>query len=175
MGKSLILSVKTKRMMPVHDDITGAFTYAEQLCGLEHLRVFRDYEAGGVFALIHYSPQFREGSMTSYLNSARDPIRVRDDDERSVRIKGLVIALENKKSLQRQVSAEHGTPPQSSTSPKARREKKITGAKIEFYTQSDKQIFKETLREIQGTFFCRVRVTQSCAGISRHVPYFLVG
>ncbi|SLM39530.1 hypothetical protein LPUS_10090 [Lasallia pustulata] len=74
MGKTLLLSVKTKRTMRIHDGlVAGTFAYQEQLCGLENLRVWQDHETEAVVALVHYSATFRDGYLAFYLNSARDP------------------------------------------------------------------------------------------------------
>lgn len=146
-GRTLILSVKTRRTMRIHDGITGAFAYAEQLCGLENLRVFQDPDTGGVIALIHYSPHFRDGYMAFYLNSARDRITIKDDGDNYIKIKGLKIPIDRKRPIMRKDSIDHDH------SPRIKGEKCISGAKIEFYTREDKKLFLDKVKEIQGTFF----------------------
>ncbi len=82
------------------------------------------------------------------VNSSRDPVRVRDDGDRFVKLKGLSIRLQSQKTMmQRQSSVDY------SKSPKLKSEKRITGARIEFTTDMDKRLFLEKFREVQGTFF----------------------
>ena len=148
--------------MRLHDGIAATFSYAEQLCGLENLRIFQD-DAGGIMALLHYSPHIQDGYMAFYLNSARDPVRLRDDGELGVKIKGLRIALEGKEGSsgaagRRRSATTIMTPTGDGgglplKSPKLKGERLVTGAKIEFYTEVDKRLFKDKFREIQGMFF----------------------
>lgn len=90
--------------------------------------------------------------LTTAVNSSRDPVRVRDDGDRFVKLKGLSIPLLSQKSnLQRHNSVD------KSKSPKLKPEKRITGARIEFTTDMDKRLFLEKFREVQGTFFAGER------------------
>ena len=133
--------------MRLHDGIAGTFSYAEQLCGLENLRIFQD-DSGGVLALLHYSPHVQDGYMAFYLNSARDPVRLRDDGELGIKIKGLKIVLDSKDGPRRR-----STTNEPLQSPKPKADRIVRGAKIEFYTEMDKRLFKDKFREIQGQFF----------------------
>ena len=147
-GKLLILSVQTKRTMRIHDGIGGAFAFAEQLCGLENLRLFQDEQSGGVLALIHYSPSFHDGYLAFYLNSTQNPLRIRDEDEKTIRIKGLNVNVDDPSSLIRRDSAPIPAPGKkfkSKSDPK-----NIKAVKIEFYTAEDKQLFKNMFKEIQS-------------------------
>ena len=106
--------------------------------------------------------------MAFYLNSARDPVRLRDEGGLGVKIKGLRIGLEGREGGRRRSAAGSvggggsGTgsgglvglgevPPLKS--PKFKGERMVTGAKIEFYTELDKRLFQDKFREIQGQFF----------------------
>ena len=153
-GKTLLLSVKTKRTMRLHDGIAATFSYAEQLCGLENLRIFQD-DAGSTMALLHYSPHIRDGYMTFCLNSSRHPVRLKDDGELGVRIKGLRIGLDGGRSasITSMTGDAGGTADVAGLplrSPKLKSERVVTGAKIEFYTELDKRLFKDKFREIQA-------------------------
>ena len=99
MGRTLLLTVKTKATMRLHGGISGAFAFAEQLCGLENLRIFQDPSSGACLALLNYSPRFRDGYMVFLLNSLRKPMTIKDDGDNTVRIKGLDIHLDNSKML----------------------------------------------------------------------------
>lgn len=86
------------------------------------------------------------------VNSSRDPVRVRDDGDKFVKVKGLSIPLLNHRpSITRQSSVDY------TKSPKLKVEKRITGARIEFTTDLDKRLFLEKFREVQGTFFAGER------------------
>ena len=103
MGKTLLLSVKTKRTMRIHDGlVAGTFAYQEQMCGLENLRIWRDDQTEAVVVLVHYSAQFRDGYLAFHLNSARDPVRIKEEGEKCVRVKGINVPLgEGKKAVKR--------------------------------------------------------------------------
>ncbi|MCJ1248125.1 hypothetical protein MMC30_005340 [Trapelia coarctata] len=143
-GKLLILSVQTKRTMRIHDGIGGTFAFAEQLCGLENLRLFQDEQTGGVLAMIHYSPSFYDGYLVFYLNSTQNPLRIRDEDEKTIRVKGLNVSVDDPSSMVRRDSA-----PSKKSKPK-NDHKNVKAVKIEFSTAEDKQLFKNMFKEIQS-------------------------
>src|SRR6186713_3101241 len=97
LSKRLVLSVKTKSTMRIHDGFTGAFAFAEQLCGLENLRVFIDPDSGTAIAMIHYTPAFSDGYMTFPLNNVFELIRVKEESDKVIRVKGLRIRMVSKK------------------------------------------------------------------------------
>ena len=147
-GKTLLLSVQTKRTMRIHEGITGTFAFAEQLCGLENLRLFQDPHSGAVLAMLHYSAQFHDGYLAFYLNSTRSPLRIRDEDERTIRVKGLNVAVDDKASItRRETTTDMAIAPKS---PKLKGDRIIKSVKIEFSTTADKQKFKNMFREIQN-------------------------
>ena len=148
MGKSLLLSVRTNKTLRLHDGlIENTFSYQEQMCALENLRMWQDPDTGGVLAMVHYSAQFRDGYLAFYLNSARDPVRLREEGDKWVKIKGLSILPPPSKSKSRSNTLE------SHKSPKANKEKRIKGAKIEFTSEFDRQRFMDKIREVQGMFY----------------------
>ncbi|KAI9762661.1 MAG: hypothetical protein M4579_000279 [Chaenotheca gracillima] len=149
MDKKLLLSVKTKKTIRIHDGLAGTFAYQEQMCALENLRIWQDHSTHAAIAMIHYTPQFRDGYLTFFLNSSRDPIKVREDGDRAVKIKGLNVPLKDKESLSRAPTS----PDLQGHTPKPKSEKMIRAARIEFITEEDRRIFLEKVREVQGTFF----------------------
>ncbi|KAI9764271.1 MAG: hypothetical protein M1840_008562 [Geoglossum simile] len=183
MGKSLLLSVQTNRTLRVHEGIASTFAYQEQMCALENLRIWKDQDSNGVLAMIHYTPQFRDGYMTFYLNSQRDRVRITDVGDRTVKLKGLNISIEKPGSHRRHHSASATSPsspglqpPTSEPNPHSQRidsggdggsgtpgasaaprgskpPKKVTGARLEFTTEIDKRMFLEKFREAQGFFY----------------------
>lgn len=80
------------------------------------------------------------------VNSSRDPVRVRDDGDKFVKLKGLSIPLHSP-NMVRQKSVDY------TKSPKLKTEKRVTGVRIEFTTDMDKRLFLEKFREVRGTFF----------------------
>jgi len=130
--------------MRIHDGIGGTFIFAEQLCGLENLRLFQDEQTGGVLAMIHYSPMFHDGYLAFHLNSTQNPLRIRDEDEKTIRIKGLNISVDDPSSLTRRDSAPSKKSKQKSD------HKNIKAVKIEFSTPEHKQLFKNMFKEIQS-------------------------
>ncbi len=85
------------------------------------------------------------------VNSSRDPIRVRDDGGKVVKIKGLRVEVPPKPSRSRTGLMDARKSP--SIKPKVDKQSQIKGAKIEFTTEADKRQFIDKVREVQGTFF----------------------
>ena len=155
MGKTLLLSVKTKRTMRIHDTLIGnTFALQEQLCGLENLRIWQDDDMAGVLVMIHYSAQFRDGYLAFRLNCPpRNTVRVRDDGDRFVRIKGLAVQPVTTRHVfeRRESVREVKSPVVSPKSPGGKKEKKISAVKIEFESEVEKRVFLDKVREIQGS------------------------
>jgi hypothetical protein len=143
MGKKLLLSIRTRKTTRIHSGVAGAFAQQQQLCALENLRIFRDDHTGLVHGMIHFVPDFttQTGYMTIPLNDAKNPIRVKEDNDVTIRIKGLSIGIRDNKI--RRPSTSDGK------AAKQNPEKFITGAKMEFYAKDDKIIFMNKLKEIQ--------------------------
>lgn len=145
MGKSLMLSLKTKRTLRVHDGLSSAFAFQEQLCGLENIRLWQD-DSGDVLAMVHYSPSFRDGYLSFQVGfSSRKRVHFRGDGERHIKIKGLEVPIEAKRDAVRRTES-----PGGSKSPKVKSEKKINAVRIEFTTEADKRMFLNKLKEVQG-------------------------
>ena len=133
--------------MRVHEGITGTFAFAEQLCGLENLRLFQDPQSGGVLAMIHYTAHFHDGYLAFYLNSSQNPLRIRDEDEKTIKVKGLNVQVDDKTSMVRRDSTVGS--PAGASRPKSDNHI-IKAVKIEFYTPEDKRLFKDKFKEIQS-------------------------
>lgn len=146
MGKTLILTLKTKRTLRVHDGLTGTFAFQEQLCGLENIRLWQD-DDGDVLAMIHYSPQFRDGYLAFNVGfSSRKRIYFRGDGERHAKVKGLDVSLDKKADFPAESSPDGGKSPKE----KSEKDKKITAVRIEFTSEADKRTFLNRLKEVQG-------------------------
>lgn len=140
MGKTLILSMPTKRTLRVHEGLAGAFAYQEQLCGLENVRLWQD-DTGEVLVMIHYSAHFRDGYLAFQVGpSTKRRLQFRDDGDKCLRIKGLEVAGGDSHKRDKGKSKGKGK----------KGEKKITAVKIEFGSDEEKRLFLSKLRELQG-------------------------
>jgi hypothetical protein len=169
MGRTLLATFPTSKTMRVHEGFSGAFSYAEQMCGMENLRIWEDDETGAVIAMIHFSAHFRNGYLAFYLNSRNSPIRVKDEGGREVKIKGLRVPLEKgsrKDSVMISGGSGSGSADGSGETGKEGKEGKegkkkskedldrkkfIMGAKVEFESEMEKRQFLQLLREVQGS------------------------
>ena len=131
--------------MRLHYGITGAFTLAEQLCGLENLRIFYDPRTDINSGLLHFTSSYRDSYLVFPLDNVHEQIRVREESDTIVRIKGLKIPVVSQGRRRSSATEKPSTPNSKS-------EKIISGAKIEFYTPQDKQAFMTKLVQIQDSF-----------------------
>jgi hypothetical protein len=145
MGRTLLATFRTAKTMRLHSGFSGAFAYAEQMCALENLRVWEDADTGAIIAMIHFSASFRDGYLAFYLNSATNPIRVKDEGAREVRIKGLKVPLDNgARALRKDSAAGEG-----GAGAELDKKKIISGARIEFATEMEKREFMDMVAEMQ--------------------------
>lgn len=147
MSRNLLATFRTEKTVRLHEGLAGVLAYQEQMCGMENLRMWEDEETGGVFAMIHYSAQFRLGYMAFWLNNSNDAVRIKDDGGKEVKIKGLKIRSNDAAVLARKDSA---VATGSEKSKKASEAKKwITGAKVEFSSEAEKYAFLNKVKDIQ--------------------------
>ncbi|KAI4608243.1 hypothetical protein J4E80_009253 [Alternaria sp. BMP 0032] len=157
MGRTLLATFRTEKTMRIHEGLSKSFSYAEQMCGLENLRVWEDNDTGAIIALIHFSADFRNGYLAFYLNSSVNPIKVKDGGDREVKIKGLRVPIDRgDRAMRKDSFAEAAT---ASVTGKGKEKvgagksvdkgKVISGAKIEFATEMEKREFLEMCSEMQ--------------------------
>jgi hypothetical protein len=158
MGRTLLATFRTEKTMRIHEGLGKSFSYAEQMCGLENLRVWEDNDTGAIIALIHFSADFRNGYLAFYLNSALNPIRVKDDGNREVKIKGLRVPIDKgdramrKDSVVAESAKSKGKGKEgegNGNGKKVEKEKVISGAKIEFASDMEKREFIAMVKEMQ--------------------------
>ncbi|KAH8733186.1 hypothetical protein GQ44DRAFT_721396 [Phaeosphaeriaceae sp. PMI808] len=153
MGRTLVATFRTEKTMRIHEGIGRSFSYAEQLCGLENLRVWEDNDTGAIIALIHFSADFRNGYLAFYINSSVNPIKVKDDGNREVKIKGLRVPINRGDKAMRKDSAVTGATKEKGKrkeeAKKIEKEKVISGAKIEFASDMEKMEFMAMVKEMQ--------------------------
>ena len=150
MNRRLLLSVKTQGTTRIHPGFSGKFSVDEKLCAMEDLRLWRDDANGRVFAMIHCSPQFRDGYLGFYLNGLYNTVYVSGCGPTRVKIKGLDVPTKTRRILEL-----NDQTPEDLKTLKRRRKKKqtISGVKIDFDTSEDKDAFLEVFRKIKGPFF----------------------
>jgi len=142
MWKRLLYSFRTRRTMLSHEGfVMSTFSFQEQLCGLENLRLWRDDEAGSTIAMIQYSPSFHEGYFSFRLSGPGTMAKAVDDGEKWVKIKGLNIVLEPK-SVSVSSSSNPSSPDGSSRSKKSEA-KNIRAIRVEFSSSEEKYKFLE--------------------------------
>lgn len=123
---------------------------------MENLRIWEDADTLAVIALIHFSPQFRNGYLAFYLNSANAPIRVKDEGGREVKVKGLRVPLEGRGSSSSSGGGA-GAGRKDSVVQERReggggagdRKRMVTGARIEFASEGEKRAFLGLVGEVQ--------------------------
>ncbi|KAF2419008.1 hypothetical protein EJ08DRAFT_574105, partial [Tothia fuscella] len=143
-GHKLVDSFKTDRTLRIHDGIVGALNYQEQMCGLENLRVWEEESSSRYFMMIHFSAQFRShGYLACYVNDRNQPVKFKNDCGKSIKVKGLKIATEESVTLPRRSSGLRD--------PKKISEAKkwITGVKIEFKNEGEKERFLDLMWDLQ--------------------------
>ena len=149
MGRTLLATFRTEKTMRIHEGLSRSFSYAEQMCGLENLRVWEDNDTGAIIALIHFSASFRNGYLAFYLNSAVNPIKVKDDGGRDIKIKGLRVPVDSGDRAMRKDSVADAAAGKGKGKASVDKEKVISGAKIEFASDAEKREFLDLCREMQ--------------------------
>ena len=171
MGRTLLGTYKTEKTLRIHEGFSGVLAYQEQMCGMENLRLWEDESTNAVIATIHFSAHFRNGYLAFYLNSSANPVRVKDEGGREVKIKGLRVLLDGKadgKALVRKDSGA-GVLEKATTTAGAGREaggkeekgekrrsevdkrKVVNGARVEFASEAEKRAFLTVVKEVQRT------------------------
>ncbi|KAL8664185.1 MAG: hypothetical protein Q9202_003263 [Teloschistes flavicans] len=154
----LVKSLPTRRTMRLHPSpFIRAFSPTLQLCGLENLRIFKDAtDPNCLVCLIHYSPNFRPSDGEEYLvfriyPPPRNTVRIREDGEKRVKIKGLDIRGTSANEPRKQKKKA-----KTSESRIERLEEEAYGSDsvekilIEFDAGNEKRQFLEMTRELQG-------------------------
>jgi hypothetical protein len=123
---------------------------------MENLRVWQDENTGGVFMMIHFSAQFRsKGYLTCYLNPKENPIKIKDDGGKVVKFKGLRIANDEGDIGAKGVGRRESTTSNGSGGKETKKQEKerksqfITGAKVEFKNENEKERFLDLVRNVQ--------------------------
>jgi len=149
MWKRLLYSFRTRRTMLSHEGfVMSTFSFQEQLCGLENLRLWRDDEAGSTIAMIQYSPRFHEGYISFRLSGPGTIAKAVDDGERWVKIKGLNIVIKPK-CVSVTTSPNPSSPDGGSRSKKTE-PKNIRAIRVDFSSSEEKYKFLEVCGRAKG-------------------------
>ena len=172
MGRTLLGTYKTEKTLRIHEGFSGVLAYQEQMCGMENLRLWEDESTNAVIATIHFSAHFRNGYLAFYLNSSANPVRVKDEGGREVKIKGLRVLLDGKvdgkadgKALVRKDSGagvlekattagrEAGGKEEKGEKRRSEADKRkvVNGARVEFASEAEKRAFLGVVKEVQRT------------------------
>ena len=149
MWKRLLYSFRTQRTVLSHEGfVLSTFSFREQLCGLENIRLWRDVETGSTIAMIQYSPNFYEGYLSFRISGPGTVAKLVDDGDKWVKVRRLNIILEP-------LTASAPTTPSSPSSISSSRgkkmeTKKITAIRVEFSTAEEKYKFLEVCGTRKG-------------------------
>ena len=140
MWKRLLGSFRTRRIKLAHEGfVSSTFSFQEQICGLENLRLWRDEEAGSTIAMVHFSPSFHEGYLSFRLNGPGTTAKVVDDGEKWVKIKRLNIVLEPK--VVSVSPSPNSSSPEAGGRGKKGEAKKVAAIKVDFSSLEEKYRF----------------------------------
>ncbi|KAL9016691.1 MAG: hypothetical protein Q9185_005970 [Variospora sp. 1 TL-2023] len=160
----LICTLPTSRVVRIHNSPwVRTFSPRLQLCGLENMRIFKDLsDPNCLVCMIHYSPNFRPLNDEEYIvfrlyPPPRNSVRIREDGESCVKIKGLDIrgtsVVEEKKrkgKLPQQQQQQQQQSQVEQLEQEAYGSCGIEKIKIEFNSGKEKQEFLDLTRELQG-------------------------
>ncbi|KAF2231912.1 hypothetical protein EV356DRAFT_535084 [Viridothelium virens] len=157
-GRKLLAVFRTEKTLRLREGLKGALAYQEQMCGMENLRLWEDEGSCGVLAMMHFSAHFKDGYLSFWLNSSKEPVRVREESGKVIKVKGLNIPVEGTRGangLMRRGSEGGMVMGIGLGTGKLGREgsklagKKITGARIEFRTEEDRDDFVAFVGRVQ--------------------------
>lgn len=150
----LIQTLPTTRTSRLHNSLfVRTFSPRLQLCGLENLRVFRDAsDPNCLVCMIHYSPNFQPLNGEEYIvirlyPPPRNTVRIKEDGENCVKIKGLDIR--GYPTIKQQRNGQ-GSLSQVKQIEEAYGSQSIEKIKIEFESGKEKRQFLGMTRELQG-------------------------
>lgn len=149
-GRTLLGSFRTTKTTVIHEGFKGAFAFEEQFANIEVLRLWEDDgittagASGGVLALMHLGSNFGQGWARWWMNSSNQHVRVKDEQTKFARIKGIDIRTVKPGERARQASfSEDGV------SKKKSPEKRVTGVRIEFKNEVERARFVELVKRVQ--------------------------
>jgi hypothetical protein len=163
-GRQLLGSFRTNKTTVLHEGFKGAFAFEEQFANIEVLRLWEDDGvntpggSGGVMALLHMSSSFSQGWAKWWMNSSRQQVRVKDEQNKFVKLKGIDIRVLRPAEVKtrpangvRSSSTFSDSASLRALDSKAKKgpERNVTGVRIEFKTEEERARFVETVKRVQ--------------------------
>ena len=163
-GRQLLGSFRTNKTTVLHEGLKGAFAFEEQFANIEVLRLWEDDGvntpggSGGVMALLHMSSSFSQGWAKWWMNSSRQQVRVKDEQNRFAKLKGIDIRVLRPAEVKsrpansvRSSSTFSDSASLRASDAKAKKgpERNVTGVRIEFKTEEDRARFVKTVKRVQ--------------------------
>jgi hypothetical protein len=163
-GRQLLGSFRTNKTTVLHEGFKGAFAFEEQFANIEVLRLWEDDGvntpggSGGVMALLHMSSSFSQGWAKWWMNSSRQQVRVKDEQNKFAKLKGIDIRVLRPAEVKsrpangvRSSSTFSDSASLRTSDVKAKKgpERNVTGVRIEFKTEEERARFVETVKRVQ--------------------------
>jgi hypothetical protein len=163
-GRQLLGSFRTNKTTVLHEGLKGAFAFEEQFANIEVLRLWEDDGvntpggSGGVMALLHMSSSFSQGWAKWWMNSSRQQVRVKDEQNRFAKLKGIDIRVLRPAEVKsrpansvRSSSTFSDSASLRASDAKAKKgpERNVTGVRIEFKTEEERARFVKTVKRVQ--------------------------
>ena len=168
-GRMLLGSYQTLKTTVIHDGLMGTFAFEEQFANIDILRLWEDDGVatpgaqGGVMALMHISSNFGEGWAKWWMNSSKQPVRIKADSYKWARLKGLDITVvkpgtspTTADKLRRSSTIDEGLQRMDTKdsigakSPgKKAPVKTVKGVRVEFKDENERKLFLDTSKRIQ--------------------------
>lgn len=167
-GRQLLGSFRTVKTCVLHEGLKGAFAFEEQFANIEVLRIWEDDgvntpgAAGGVMALLHMGGNFGQGWAKWWMNSSRQMVRVKDENNKFAKLKGIdVRVLRPPEQVKggagggavRSPTAGVGDLPTRRASDgrggKKGPERNVTGVRVEFKTEDERARFVALMKRVQ--------------------------
>ncbi|EMC96975.1 hypothetical protein BAUCODRAFT_32724 [Baudoinia panamericana UAMH 10762] len=164
-GRTLLGSFRTTKTIVIHEGIGRVLAFEEQFANIEMLRLWEDDgvstpgATGGVMALMHVSSNFGEGWARWWINSSKQQVRVKEDGSKWAKVKGIDITvikpgtvMSTAKSPSIAAETLQRTETELEPRPTGGRRipvKKVTGVRIEFKTEDDRNRFVSQTKKLQ--------------------------
>ena len=172
-GRLLLGSYQTLKTTVIHDGFKGTFAFEEQFANIEMLRLWEDDGVatpgaqGGVMALMHISSNFGEGWSKWWMNSSKQPVRIKTDSYKWARLKGLDVTVVKPgtsplaaEKLRRSSTIDEGlqrSDTKESTGAKSPGKKSpvktVKGVRVEFKDENERNLFLDTAKRVQERLF----------------------
>ncbi|OQO03560.1 hypothetical protein B0A48_10224 [Cryoendolithus antarcticus] len=156
--RRLLGSFATLKTTVIHDGFKGTFALEEQMVNIDVLRIWEEDGSniaggtGGVMALVHYASNFSDGWARWWMNSSRQPVRLKEDDVKHVKLKGIDIPYPKPGGGLARAPTSNGDIARRTSDIQGKKkgaEKRITGVRIEFRDLDERIKFMAMMKRLQ--------------------------